>query len=229
MSYSYSNRLENWLRAHANSEKASPMEAYMRNLFPFLGIKSPDRVKLVKAFIQEHGIPPQGEELTCTIRELWQLPEREFHYTALQLLEKHLKKLEPAAIDLLEELVVTHSWWDTVDTIAGRLIGSYFTQYPDLIPVYTERWINSDNMWLQRSALLFQLSYKKRTDEALLFDYIRRTAHSKEFFLRKAIGWALRQYAKTNEPAVRQFVSETELSPLSVREALKHSSTVPTT
>lgn len=222
MSLSYSNLLETHLRAHANLDKAGPMEAYMRHLFPFLGIKSPERVALVKGFIQEHGVPPQGEELTNTIREVWKLPEREFHYAALQLLEKQLKKLDPAAIDLLEELVITHSWWDTVDTLASRLIGSHFTKYPDLIPIYTERWIESDNMWLQRSALLFQLSYKSRTDSALLFDYIRRTAHSQEFFLRKAIGWTLREYSKTDESAVRQFVAETVLSPLSVREALKH-------
>ncbi|MDF2961479.1 MAG: hypothetical protein K0S39_3214 [Paenibacillus sp.] len=221
MTNSYANRLEQWLRAHADSDKAAPMQAYMRDLFPFLGVRSPERAALVKAFLQEHGLP-QGTELQDTVRELWRLPEREFQYTALQLLEKQRKQLQPSDIDLLEHLVVNKSWWDTVDTIAGGLIGAHFTKFPELIPVYTERWISSDNLWLQRSALLFQLSYKSRTDAPILFDYIRRTADSKEFFLRKAIGWALRQYSKTDEAAVRRFVAEAKLSPLSEREALKY-------
>ncbi|TVY01925.1 DNA alkylation repair protein [Paenibacillus cremeus] len=197
------------------------MEAYMRNLFPFLGIKNPERTLLEREFWQYHGVPA-GEELIACVEALWALPEREFQYTALNLLEKHVKKAEKEHIDLLEKLIVTNSWWDSVDTIAGKIVGKHLMRFPDLIPTYTEKWIRSDNMWLQRTAILFQLGYKERTNQELLFDYIRRTADSKEFFIRKAIGWALRQYSKVNEEAVRQFVAETpQLSGLSVREALK--------
>ncbi|KPV59960.1 DNA alkylation repair protein, partial [Paenibacillus sp. A3] len=104
----------------------------------------------------------------------------------------------------------------------GHSVGELFTRFPELIPVRTQRWMASDSMWLQRTALLFQLRYKKRTDAALLFDLIRQCAASKEFFIRKAIGWALREYSKTDEAAVRRFVAETALSPLSIREALKY-------
>jgi 3-methyladenine DNA glycosylase AlkD len=220
MSNTYIDRLEALLRSHADEAKAAPMQAYMKNLFPFLGIKNPERMALTKAYIKEHGVP-EGNELHSTVRKLWQLPEREFHYTAMVLLEKKVKGAEASRIDLIEELITTQSWWDTVDLLASHLAGKHFTLYPELIPAYTRRWIESDNMWLQRSAILFQLSYKQRTDVSLLFDFIHRTADSKEFFIRKAIGWALREYSKTDEAAVRRFVAETKLSPLSSREALK--------
>jgi 3-methyladenine DNA glycosylase AlkD len=222
MTSSYAKSLELRLRAHANPESARPMQAYMRDLFPYLGIRSPECTALIKAFVQEQTAP-EGEALTEAVRELWQLPEREFQYAAIHLLEKQKKGLQAEDIKLFEDLVTSKSWWDTVDTLASRLIGGQlFIRYPELIAAYTERWIQSDNLWLQRTALLFQLSYKNRTDAARLFDYIRRTSASREFFLRKAIGWALREYSKTDEAAVRSFLDETELSPLSRREALKY-------
>jgi 3-methyladenine DNA glycosylase AlkD len=219
---SYVKGIEALLRAHANPALAAPMQAYLRDLFPFLGIKSPECKALIKSFLQEHETP-EGDALAETVRELWQLPEREFQYAALHLLDKQKLRLQTEDIRLLEELVTSKSWWDTVDTLAGRLIGGqHFSKFRELIPLYTKRWIGSDNIWLQRTALLFQLGYKNRTDTDRLFDYIRRTSASKEFFVRKAIGWALREYSKTDEAAVRKFVDETELSPLSRREALKY-------
>lgn len=221
MKHAYVEKLEALFRANANAEKAGPMEAYMRNLFPFLGLKNPERVALQRQFFAEHGLPGL-DELYQVVRELWQLPEREFHYAALGILEKFVKKVDASHIDFLEELLVTKSWWDSVDTLNGRLIGPHFTRFPEQIPAYTERWIESDNFWLQRSAIIFQLSYKKRTDVERMYKYIRRRAGESEFFVRKAIGWALREYSKTDEAAVRRFVAETEMSPLSKREALKY-------
>ncbi|UVI29988.1 DNA alkylation repair protein [Paenibacillus spongiae] len=220
MNSAYVNQLEEWLRSEANPENAGPMSAYMRNLFPFLGLKNPERVILTRSFLLEYGMPAD-DELERVVRELWLLPEREFHYTAMQLLEKRLKQSEPEWIELLQWMITEKSWWDTVDLIAGKLVGGLFTRYPELIPVYTDMWIASDNLWLRRSAILFQLHYKDNTDQELLFEYIRRCEGEEEFFIRKAIGWALREYSKTNKEAVIRFVSETELSPLSVREALK--------
>lgn len=213
--------LEAWLRRHADREKAEAMEAYMRNQFPFLGIKKPEREKLLKEFWKRYGLP-KGEELLHAAERLWELPEREFHYAAMGLMEKYGKTAERSHIDRLERWVTPQSWWDTVDFIADHLIGGHFKRYPDLIPAYTGRWIESDNMWLRRTALLFQLKYKDKTDAARLFDFIDRTKDESEFFIRKAIGWALREYAKTDAAAVLRYAEATELSPLSRKEALKH-------
>lgn len=220
MTSAYTIDLEKWLRAHANAANAPSMEAYMKNHFPFLGIKNPERIAVTKQFTKEHGFP-KGEEAVRVAQELWLLPEREFHYTALLMLIQIRKSVPTEHIDVLEHFVVTNSWWDSVDTIADHLIGVHLQRFPELIPAYVEKWLASNNMWLQRTAILFQLKYKKKTDVPLLYHCIRAMAHSKEFFIRKAIGWALREYSKTDAAAVQGFVGSTELSPLSVREALK--------
>ncbi|REE91395.1 DNA-7-methylguanine glycosylase [Paenibacillus taihuensis] len=222
VSPSYCKDIEALLRSHANGEAAEAMSAYMRGLFPFLGIRTPERTSLTKQFMKENGVP-SGEELEKVVRELWAMPEREFHYTAMMLMEKRKKDLRPEDAPLLEFIVTTNSWWDTVDLIASHLVGTLFAKHPEMVKPYTEKWMEeSDNLWLRRTAILFQLGYKAKTDAPLLFDLIRRTAHEEDFFIRKAIGWALREYGKTDAVAVKQFVAETELSPLSVREALKH-------
>lgn len=220
MTQAYAKQIEYLLRSHANRDTAEPMIAYMRNQFPFLGIKMPERVALTKQFIKEHGVPA-GEELEQAVLELWALPEREFQYTALMLLDKRVKEAASSQVELLERLITTGSWWDTVDYIASRLVGSLFTRYPEFITVYAGKWIYSEDLWLRRTAILFQLYYKERTDTELLFSFIRICADEEEFFIRKAIGWVLREYSKTDADAVKRFVSETKLSPLSVREALK--------
>ncbi|MBB3110639.1 3-methyladenine DNA glycosylase AlkD [Paenibacillus phyllosphaerae] len=221
MNQHYVTLLENKLRASANPAEAAAMAAYMRDLFPFLGIKKPERAALTRDFLTEHGLPETEEELLQVVRTLWALPEREFHYTAIVLLEKRMKKAKPERAPLLEQLIVTYSWWDTVDLLAGKLAGSLFELYPELRGEYVPRWTESDDLWLRRSVLLFQLHYKERTDAQLLFALIRRFAGEEDFFIRKAIGWALREYSKTDAQAVRNFVAAEKLSPLSVREALK--------
>jgi 3-methyladenine DNA glycosylase AlkD len=124
-------------------------------------------------------------------------------------------------LPVLEELIGVRSWWDTVDFLAPKLAGPLLLRYPELIGTYPGRWIESDNIWYQRSAILFQLDYKQQTDAQRLFDYIRRRADSREFFVQKAAGWALRQYSKTAPDAVREFIAGNELPPLTVREGLK--------
>jgi 3-methyladenine DNA glycosylase AlkD len=121
----------------------------------------------------------------------------------------------------LDWLLINKSWWDTVDTIASHLVGSHFQRHPEQIAVYTERWTLSDNLWLKRTALLFQLGYKKLTDVERLFTYISLCKDSEELFIRKAIGWALRGLSKTDPQVVIGFVQQQTLSPLSQREALK--------
>lgn len=205
--------------SHADSEEALPMQRYMRDLFPFLGIKSPLRKELTKQLIGKHGIPDDWRTVT---RELWDLPEREYQYLALDLLYRVRKHFGAEDLHLLEELITSKSWWDTVDTLAGTLAGIYFQKYPEQILPSVKTWLASDNIWLKRTAILFQLKYKQKTDVSLLFSTIRACADSREFFIQKAIGWALREYAKTDPDAVRRFVESETLAALSSREALKN-------
>lgn len=207
---------------NANPADAAPMKKYMREQFEFLGIKTPLRVALQKEFVKEHGLPPLNE-IDVIARELWSLSQREFQYTATSLIGKLETKLEPVFISTLEYLIVTKSWWDTVDTLAGNTVGVHLKRFPKVREKYLKQWRKSDNFWLRRTALLFQLGYKEETDFNLLCEIIRENLGSDEFFINKAIGWALRQYAWTNPASVKEFVRETkQLSPLSRREALKN-------
>ena len=137
------------------------------------------------------------------------------------LLGKFEKELPLEFTETLETLIVTKSWWDTVDSIATGTVATYFQRYPGVRGETLPRWRRSENFWLRRTCILFQLDYKKETDFPLLCDIIRENLGSKEFFINKAIGWALRQYSRTDAQAVRNFVAATPLHPLSAREALK--------
>lgn len=205
---------------HAHSANAEPMKKYMKHKFEFLGIKTPERRVLARPFLQKDKLPTL-EQIPELVKALWEQEAREFQYFAIQLLIKVSKKAPPEWDDLYEYLIVEKSWWDTVDGLAGWLVGSHFIRYPDLIADCTNRWMESDNIWLQRTCLLYQLNYKENTDFELLKSFILPLKESKEFFIQKAIGWALRQYSKTNADAVTQFVSSTPLAPLSSREALR--------
>ena len=207
-------------RTHGNPETAQGQMAYMRNQFEYFGLKMPQWTALTKTLLAQNGIP-EGEDLKTLIRLCFQDEHREMQYFGLEILEKTLKKQPSEYIEFLEELILTRSWWDTVDWIS-KLVGLHFRKYPDLIQAVTERWMASENFWLQRVCLIFQLTYKDKTDTDLLFKYIERVAGSKEFFLQKGAGWALRQLAKTNPDAVLTFVEKTPLAPLTRREALKN-------
>ncbi|MEP6896460.1 MAG: DNA alkylation repair protein [Chloroflexota bacterium] len=220
--YAYVIALKTFFEQHANPVLAAPMKKYMRDQFEYLGIKSPQVSALQREFIHEHGLPP-FEELDVISRELWSLPQREFQYLAMNMIGKYEMKLEPEFISTLEYCIVTKSWWDTVDALAGHPVGTHFKRYPKSKEQYLKKWRKSDNIWLRRTTILFQLGYKQETDFDLLCDIIRENLGSDEFFINKAIGWALRQYAYTDSKAVKKFVKATkELHPLSRREALKH-------
>ena len=205
---------------HADPKKAAPMKRYMRDQFEYLGINVPEMGKLLKQHIRQHGLPPLGA-IDSILRDLWALPQREFQYAANGLLEKFEDQLPPEFIETLEYLLVTKSWWDTVDTIATGTLGVHFKRYPKVRNKYLARWRKSDNFWLRRATILFQLGYKKETDFQLLCDIIRENLGSREFFINKAIGWSLRQYTRVDPQGVRNFVAATPLHPLSAREALK--------
>lgn len=216
----YLQTLKTLFEQHANVENSVPMKKYMRNQFEFLGIKSPKQKTLVKQFVVENGLP-ELSQVDNLIRELWSWPEREYQYVALALLDRLQKRLMPDSASLLENLITTKSWWDTVDPIAIHNVGKLLKQYPEIRDLVLIPWRTSENFWLRRTTLLFQLGYKAATDEALLFALIEENRESTEFFIQKAMGWALREYSKTSPRAVQIFVANTELPSLSQREALK--------
>lgn len=201
--------------SHRDPQAAMAMEAYMRNQYPFLGIKSPQRREILKVFLNDN--PPHKDWIPL----LWQLPEREFVNVALDVLFNIRKTLVPQDIAMIEECLVTKSWWDSVDGLAPTVVGYLFDRFPLLQEEYAHKWNQSDNMWLNRSAILFQLHYKQKTNESLLYSFILNHSASKEFFIQKAIGWALREYSKTNKDAVIAFIHNHDLKPLSKREGLK--------
>jgi 3-methyladenine DNA glycosylase AlkD len=219
MGHEYADRLVSLLKENQNEENREAMEKYMRNQFAFFGIKTPERNALMREFLRENGKPPV-DELPAIVRSLWREPQRECQYAAMALLDKRARYLTKAHLPLIEEMILTGSWWDTIDLIASNMVGRIHEK--DNAEEYLEKWIHSDNFWLNRTAILHQLKYKQKTDEKRLFRYILMHNESKEFFIQKAIGWALREYSKTSPEAVHQFIDRENLAPLSKREGLKH-------
>ncbi|GAA4271431.1 DNA alkylation repair protein [Aquimarina gracilis] len=206
----------------ANAEEARAMEAYMKDLFSFYGIKAPMRKALLKEVINEFKEELRPENVIKIANALYQNLHRELHYCAIELVDRFLKKkYRKEDIKFIEKLITTNSWWDSVDIIAKHILGNYLLQYPDQISTVITSFSSSKNMWLNRSAILFQLGYKENTDSKLLFKLCDQHKSSDEFFIQKAIGWALREYSKVHPEAIKEFVSKTDLKPLSRKEALK--------
>ena len=219
--HSYIIPLKTLFEQNADPIQAVPMKKYLRDQFEYLGIKTPKNVALQKAFYKEYGLP-KLLELDEIVRDLWSLPEREFQYVAMGLLGKFENQIPEKFIDMVEYLIVTKSWWDTVDTIASHTVGTHFKRFPKIRERYLKKWRESKNLWLRRTAILFQLGYKKETDFELLLEIITENLGSDEFFINKAIGWSLRQYARIDPKAGTKFVKTTPLHPMSRREAMKH-------
>ncbi|WP_281357936.1 DNA alkylation repair protein [Sporosarcina jiandibaonis] len=207
--------------ANRNEEQAGPMAAYMKNRFTFLGIKSPLRKQLLREYFAEYALP-EPDQLFEEVWKLYELPEREYHYAAIALLEKMKKHLTIEDLPELRTLIETKSWWDSVDSIAPKSVGDIVKANPARGEKVMLEWSRSDNMWTNRAAILSQLKFKQAMNTDLLFEIIRQHMGSNEFFIQKAIGWVLREYAKTNPDVVKAFVAEHPLKPLSKREAMKH-------
>lgn len=213
-------RIKAALAAHAVPAEAQAMAAYMRHFFPFYGVKKPLREQILKELTGTYG-RPKGSRLQQLVRLLWKEPERECQYIAVSLLGRERRHLDGSFLPLIEELIQEKSWWDTVDTLAGKVTNAVLLGQPELISGYPDRWIESENLWLNRAAILFQLKHKQQTDSKRLFNYILHHAGSDEFFIQKASGWALREYSKVDPAAVQQFIKQHQLPPLTVREGLK--------
>lgn len=205
-----------------HSEIAKKQRAYLKNLFPFLGLKKPLRTSLQITIFSKNKIE-RLEELTSIVKKLWSLDKREYHYAAIDLLKKYKKLLSFESFELLEMLIRKNSWWDSVDLLAANILGHLLLKFPSL-KNNMDSWITDKDLWIRRSAILFQLKYRQKTDEEKLFSYCEKRMHEKEFFIRKAIGWVLREYSKTDPEKVLKFLrkNKNSLSPLSLREASKY-------
>jgi 3-methyladenine DNA glycosylase AlkD len=218
-------RLRAGLAAQADPAAAVEMQRYMKSAMPFRGVAKPAREQLLKAAVAAHPLD-DAEALDAVVRELWDGAEfREERYLALSLTghRRYLPWLDASWVPLLRHWIVTGSWWDFTDEIASRRIGPLLAAHPDVVRPVIRSWITDADRWLRRTSVICQLQAGRATDIALLTEAIEANLADPDFFLRKGIGWALRQHARIDPGWVRRFVDEhPALSPLSRREALRH-------
>lgn len=203
----------------ANPQKAIAMEAYMRNQFKFLGITAPERKILTRDFLKTINRATIYWEF---VQQCWEKDEREFQYLAIAYLTKLKQRLTVEDIPRLRQLIVTKSWWDTIDSL-DKLVGYVALHHPTVEATLLD-WSTGDNIWLRRVAIDHQILRKEQTNPVLLEKIICHNFGQKEFFINKAIGWSLRDYSKTNPEWVKAFIArhQDQMAPLSIREASKY-------
>jgi 3-methyladenine DNA glycosylase AlkD len=214
------------LRDQADAAKAPIMQAYMKSEMPYWGVQTPELRRTAKAIFAAHPLETCGQ-WRDTVLELWRgAGRREERYAAIELAgySRYREFRTMEALPIYEEMIVSGAWWDYVDAIATRQVGELLRLYPGKMAPLLRAWAESDDIWKRRSAILSQLSFKRDTNRTLLYNCIRPSLGSKELFLRKGIGWALREYAKTDAKEVIRYVRqhEAQLSPLTRREALRN-------
>ncbi len=207
-------------KSDENIVQQKAMVAYMKNHFLFHGIKSPERKTILRNIASKHGHIDLCE-LKPLFELLWNAPQREYQYAAFDIATRFIKKMDDTFLPFFEEYITQKSWWDSVDWLAPTALGRLFLRFPENRHAKAESWINSDNIWLQRSAILHQLKHHENTDVNLLFELVLKRKDSKEFFVQKAAGWALRQHSKFEANRIVKFVKSNKLAPLTEREALK--------
>ena len=215
------NELIERLSHHSDSDRAAAMQQYMRDKFQFYGIGSPRRKELAKDFIRQ-STSFSVQELFDVAEQLWEDPYRESQYIATDMLVRNKKRLSADHMERVIHLIITKSWWDTVDALASHVVGRIFERDKECRDHYLDAWIPHENIWLNRTGLIFQLKYGIRTDVQLLNSIILKLKHKDEFFIQKAIGWSLRQASKFYPEDVRAFLECTELSNLARKEASKY-------
>jgi 3-methyladenine DNA glycosylase AlkD len=212
------------LAARANPEKAPDMQAYMKSEMPFLGVQKPARQEIARVVFAAH---PLGgfDAWYDTVLRLWhEATYREERYLAIALAgdRRYREHRTPAALSLYEELIVTGAWWDLVDEVAVRLVGELLAREGAVMAPILRGWAAGDELWKRRAAIISQVLRKRETDLGLLYDCIEPNRADREFFIRKAIGWALRAYAWVDPDEVERYCATHELSALSRREALRN-------
>ncbi|TQJ48795.1 DNA alkylation repair protein [Phycicoccus sp. SLBN-51] len=216
------------LAAAGDPERARAQQAYMKSAMPFHGIGAPALKALLRTLLADPAYRMGSrEEWEATVRELWDgATHREERYAALALTGHRTCRAwqDPQALPLYEHLVTTGAWWDLVDPVASDRVGPILLRFPEEVAPVVRRWAVGDHLWLRRTAILSQLKAGERTDTGLLHDCIEPNLDDSSFWIRKAIGWALRSYARSDPAWVRAEVARCgpRLSGLSRREALKH-------
>lgn len=210
-------------KKYVNAKEAEGMRKYMKDQFVYFGIKKPIRTLITKPLLLKAKESISEEWILETAELLWNKKEREYLYLALELFNANKKIMTVKSFKKLEKLLLQHSWWDSVDNLSSYAISPLVLKCPELRSEM-ERYTTHKNKWCRRVAIIDQLKYKTQTDKKFLFETCLINANEPDFFIRKAIGWALREYAKTNPKDVYAFVKANEniLSKLSVTEALKH-------
>ena len=219
-------RVRRELAAAGDPDRAIDMQRYMKSAMPFHGVRRPEVRGICRVIFDERPLESE-RTVDATVEQLFTTAgRREEHYAALQLARhrRYRPYQTPVRVPLYRTLIVTGAWWDTVDEIAANLIGPILLSHPDQVRPTVVEWITDANLWLRRTAIIAQLAAKQNTDRDLLTAAIDANTADPDFFIRKAIGWALRQYARTDPEWVRSFVAarEDRLSGLSKREARKH-------
>jgi 3-methyladenine DNA glycosylase AlkD len=213
--------LRSQFAAHADADNAQPMQAYMKTTQPFYGIKADARRKLVREALRTHPVTTRGA-YDGVVRALWHGTYREEMYAAVDIAKRVKAFYDTQSWPLFEHMVRTATWWDLTDAVVGDVISPLVKAHREL-EAHLIAWSHDDSLWVRRASLLAHLKHKSQTNTALLTQTIDQLAHEKEFFIRKAIGWVLRDYSYANPAWVKAFVAaraET-LSGLSQREALK--------
>ncbi|MEU8396370.1 DNA alkylation repair protein [Nonomuraea sp. NPDC048892] len=212
------------LQEAAEPAKAETMRAYMKSTMPFLGVKAVPRRAALRKVFAEHRLG-SAPEWRRAVLSLWREAEfREERYAAVELSGYHLYREFQTlyTVPMYEEMIVTGAWWDLVDELATHRVGGLLAVYPDSMRPLMLEWAHDDDLWKRRTAILCQNRFKSRTDTALLYACIEPSLSDNDFFARKAIGWALREFAKTNPGEVIRYVKAKGISGLSRREALKN-------
>jgi 3-methyladenine DNA glycosylase AlkD len=209
-------------RKLADPAKAAPMAAYMKTETPFHGIQKPARAAVLRE-VKKRFAPKTRQEYEAGVLALWRLPHREEKYAALDFAIQWPAFINRESLPLYERLIREGAWWDLVDPAATGLVGRVLLKERPAVRKTMDEWIDDENVWIRRAALLSQIRHKENTDERQLFRHCLRRAHEGEFFIRKAIGWALRDYSYTAPEAVRDFLltHRDRLSGLSFREGAK--------
>ena len=214
----FSSLIQPQLAALGNRSKAIGAQRYMKDVAPFLGVQTPERRNLVKKIAKELRTPTSAE-LGQTARSMWKLDEREYHYAAFDLIQVHVEVADKNFLEEHVEFLITHkSWWDTVDGLGSAAVSPLTDKYG--CEKLVEKWNKSSNIWLNRAAIQHQRGRKFETDNKLILRYCHEHADSTEFFIVKAIGWALRDMAKISPREVRGFLKDhPDLGRVAVREA----------
>lgn len=221
-------QLEELFEPFRNTKRAQTASAYLRNQFPFIGMKTEIRRTAQKSWIDslktiEDKNPDSYRDRWLIIRALWEKEERDYQHTAIDLLNSMPKKFysEEDSVEL-EWLLNNKSWWDSVDSIASNYLGKWASLFPEKARKTFEKWRYHESFWLQRSCLIYQLKYKDKVDSLYLEDLIRQMNSNQEFFIQKAIGWSLRQLSKYNPEEVKRILGNNPIKGLALREASKY-------